>query len=406
MLRTWCASVWSFFSLDELQDNRTLQSLWWVFLAYQVLLFTVFLGDDAATTNAFVANQYTCWPWALNCGEWYALALKPALSQTIVYVVLFVLQGGAFAAALKNKWRLAISIYSLLIIWEAVLVFFLSYEAGEAYIYLHILLSALLLMVPLKRYAMQLIVVLLHMLGALMEWYRYWFLAGGSAFSLPLLGTTLSVWLVNVVLVVQTIGILYLFSRRHWYRRGILLALVALHAYGALSFDENYFILMVPVLFALFWDWEPRPDLSRARMVLFGTIAVACIGIHLWIFTAAASLNFTFARPHLGVSMFFPQTSGISKALITYTDGTHEAMNASWTDRPCRCSPYSRWFELRNRCEYDDRIASIAWTLDLSLQRGIWARVVDVPNVCSLNFSILQHNDWIRSDISTEQRSQ
>ena len=148
MFREWTRSMWSLFSLDEICTNRTVQTLWWILLAYQVLLFTLFLGDDAATTNAFVSNQYTCWPWLPQCGEWYVLSLKPVMSQSLWYATLFVLQCGAFLAALKERWRLAIGLFATLLAWEAVLVFLLSYEAGEAYIYMHLLLGGIVLFLP------------------------------------------------------------------------------------------------------------------------------------------------------------------------------------------------------------------------------------------------------------------
>lgn len=405
MFQRWRASVSSFLSWEEISSNRSLQVIWWILLAYQVLLFSVFLGDDAGTTNAFVANQYTCWPWLPQCGEWYFLSLKPALSQTVWYVTLFALQGAAFAAAFKQRWYLALSLLAVLLTWESILVLVLSYEAGEAYIYMHLVLGAVLLALPAKRYTLQLCIILVSVLGALMEWYRYWYLAGGASFKLSLLTAGQSVWMISLVFVVQAVGIFYLLSRNNRYRRGVLLVLLALHAYGALSFDEHYFVLMLPVLLALFWDHESPPYLSKLNVVILATGAVLILIVHLWIFAASASLNFTFARPHLGISTYFPQTSGVSQARIMYTDGTTEDVRSTWTDRPCRCSPYSRWFELKNRCRYDERIASISWTLDLSLQRGKWSRVIDVPNVCSLDFSVLQPNNWIQqNNISTQVR--
>lgn len=397
MVRGWLVSLSAFLSWDEIRSNRALQALWWVLLAYQVLLFTVFLGDDAATTNAFVANQYTCWPWLPHCGEWYFLSLKPALSQTIWYIGLFLLQGAAFAAALKHRWHRAMALFTLLISWEAVLVFLLSYEAGEAYIYMHLLLSAILIALPLKRYTAQLSLILVYILGACMEWYRYWYLAGGESFKLPLLSASQSVWMLSVVVAIQIIGIGYLLSRDMRYRRSVLLILIALHAYGALSFDENYFLLIVPVLLILFWEYEPLPRRERQHTIVLALGAAVLVAIHVWIFLASASVNFTFARPHLGISTYFPETSGVSEARITYIDGTTKDIRSSWTNRPCRCSPYSRWFEIKKMCEYDANIAAISWTLDLSLQRGEWSRVIDVDNVCALEFHVFSGNSWISS---------
>ena len=62
-----------------------------------------------------------------------------------------------------------------------------------------------------------------------------------------------------------------------------------------------------------------------------------------------------------------------------------------------RCEPYTWWFALNELCRRDEAIESIALTFDHSINGGLFYRIVDEPDICSVGYEAFGHNDWIRT---------
>ncbi len=364
-----------------------------ILLGFQVFIFYSLTGNDAATLQAYTTNSYTCWPYFPNCGAWYVLDLSPhSYSQSAFNSGWFLLQIGAFFAVARGRWRLAHTIFALALLWEAVLVGLLSYEAGEAYIYYHLALACVVLFVPSKLWLLRRLVVAFYVIGGFVELHRIYVLSG-IPHSLPLIPENMTWWFVNTAIVVS-FGAWYLLAHDARYRRAFMLILFVFHVYAGIVFEFPHMARAITILGVLFWDNpSPSPVVRRDLIALSSTLGIV-LGIHLWIVVAAGYGSFTFARPHLGIATYFPTTSGVSNAEVTYRDGRTELVRGEWRRRPCRCSPYTRWFELKNRCK-DASVSHIAWNLDLALSDGPLQRVIQTSNVCALDFSVLRRNTWI-----------
>jgi len=60
-----------------------------------------------------------------------------------------------------------------------------------------------------------------------------------------------------------------------------------------------------------------------------------------------------------------------------------------------RCDPYIWWSRLRKQCASNDGINRIALQFDHSINGGPFFRIVDVLDICSLDYRTFGHNDWI-----------
>ncbi|TSC86215.1 MAG: hypothetical protein G01um10148_721 [Parcubacteria group bacterium Gr01-1014_8] len=396
MLERLRDSYQKFFSLSEFLPSENARILFFIALAYQMFLFATFVGDDAGTVQAYQSNVYTCWPFFQQCGEWYFLNLKQyGYSQTALYGFLFILQTVALFAAIRGRWLAAHGIFLLTWLWEAFFLLVLSYEAGEAYSYLHLLLSAVLLFAACKEWTARALVVFLYVLGGVTEFYRAYILDGLPK-DMPLIPAGVELWFVHGAFALQWIGVWYLLSKDARYRRGVLSVFVAFHVYAGVVFEQYYMLLIVPILPALFWFDVPAKKPSGTYIWRMAIICLGLLMMHAWIIFALHSRSFTFARPHLGIATYFPATSGVSLATVRYEDGTEKVIKGAWQNRPCRCSPYTRWFELKALCRGEPPIREIFWSLDLSFAHEPLHRVIETANVCALDFSIFQTNDWIQ----------
>lgn len=376
---------------SDISGSPIAQRLLFVLIGFQIILFTTYVFDSAGTLEAVRNNTYTCWPFFQECAQWYVLDVKPSYSQTAWYALMFLLQGAALWALSRGAWLRAQLLYSVTLLSQMVLIFVLSYEAGEAYAYYHALLSLIVLFAPVRAGA--LVVVGLYVLGGAVEVFNLVTIGREAGEVLPLIPQPLTLVYISSAIALSLIGSWYLLSEDRRYRIGALCLMTLFHVYAGITFDFYYMLFIVPVIWVLFYE-RPLHD-ARALRIALGLLALlACLQV--WIVGMAHTVNYTFARQHGGVAVSFPTTSGVSNYTVHYQDGTEKSITNEWNRKPCRCSPYTRWFELRNICRAPG-VERISWTLDVTAPRFLWHRVVDVENACDLQFRWYGGNDWIRA---------
>lgn len=381
-------------SLREIEASRIVRLLFAFLIGYQILLFSTLVANDAGTLNALAQNAHTCWPYFQSCDRLFFLTSNPyGFTQGLFYACVFLMQLSALISVARGKLVYAHFIFVLTLIWEAVLVLLISYEAGEAYIYYHLLLSLIILFFPNKLWHTRALIVGAYVLGALIEYHRT-FILGDMPWNMPFVADVLRPWVVNTAVALQGLGVWYLLSSSARYRRGVILALCAFHVYAGAIFDQYFFLLIAPLLYIVFWDDESPSRPQGRALALVAVFFILIVTVHAWIVVASDTRSFTFARPHLGIATFFPSTSGVSVATIERESGS-EVVRKEWQSRPCRCSPYTRWFELKSLCRHDPTIRGIKWTLDLELGQRAMHRVIDVLDVCAVEFSSVAPNTWI-----------
>jgi hypothetical protein len=104
-----------------------------------------------------------------------------------------------------------------------------------------------------------------------------------------------------------------------------------------------------------------------------------------------------------GLYMFEANHQCISTVLTTYRDGTTtEKVSESATARG-RCDPYRYWFRIHTTCKRNSDVVSVKWTFDHSINGGPFLRIVDVPDACTLSYSPIFHNSWIKTEYDNPQ---
>jgi hypothetical protein len=76
-------------------------------------------------------------------------------------------------------------------------------------------------------------------------------------------------------------------------------------------------------------------------------------------------------------------SAGTSSQTLRYESGT------AWN----RCDPYQWWAQLHAQCSRG--ITSIALTFDHSINGGPFYRIVDLANICTVDYQPFMHNAWI-----------
>ncbi len=392
------------FSLHELEENPILH---WVFGASMLgyfLAFHAWIDSAVVTIDAYARGTHLCWPYFQSCGEWYFLRALPfGYTQTFLYMALF----GSFALTIyfmhKKEWVLAHLLLTLSFIWHALVAFVLTYSVAGNYDYYLAFLSAVLLFLPHKEFFLKLVFVLLYFLSTATKIHETWIL--GSYFSALKTGLpffpdwSIPLW-TNLIMFMEMVAGWFLLSRNWFLQRSVLVFFVAFHLYSGLLVEYRYPATVLPLLLILFGPFYRFTPVALDRRSLAGwlLILLMCAGqsvSHL----IPGDEKLTLEGNKLGLYMFEANHQCISSVEIQFKDGTKKSQRDETRSARARCDPYRFWFPLKTLCTRNqDRIESIRWTLDHSINGGPFLRIVDTSDACVLTYQFLSHNAWIKTE--------
>ena len=390
------------FSVAEIESTPLLQ------IALGALLLSVFCGlsrwfySASISVSSYLNNEYTCWPYFQNCGEWYFLEALPfGYSQSILFMGAFALM--ALTAYLMYRKRWALVHACMLFLWtgKAAILFLFTQQLAANYDYYDTILLFVILVFPHKLFFARLTFVLLYFLAATIKIHEGWVL--GSYFTslttgLPVFGNMLSPVVTNFVIFMQIIGSWLLLSRNKYLHLVAFLYFILFHLYSGILVGFRYptvALVMLLVLFGIAWRETPRAvPLDRrsiagwcfvALMFVVQFIPISIVGDH----------KLTLEGNYYGLFMFEANHQCVSRTVTHYQDGTtyervKQSMDAKW-----RCDPYEYWFAIKNHCERDARTERVEWTFDHSINGNPFYRIVDSPDACVLSYRAFEHNEWI-----------
>src|SRR6478752_5979405 len=107
------------FSVEEIENSKTLQILYWILLFGFYLSFQDWISSPAVTLSALKHGHYICLPYFQNCGRLYFFDGWPdSYGQAIFYGVLTAFLTGSAFAAIQRRWTWALALMIPAFVWK------------------------------------------------------------------------------------------------------------------------------------------------------------------------------------------------------------------------------------------------------------------------------------------------
>lgn len=389
------------FGVDEIEQDRLLQLIFWQLLMGFVIAFSEWFGQGYGTINKIANEAYLCWPHFQNCSSLYVLASPPyGYSHELLYAALFCLILASAILAYLRRWPEALGLMLLMGIWKAFVFFFVTHEIPANFEYFHTPFVFVFLLARQKKFFLRYLLVGLYFLSAKVKFDEGWIY--GTYFSslqlgLPFVPSALVPIVTNFVILLETLGSWLLLSPRKPLRLGVLGLWCLFHIYSVLLVGYRYPLLCLPLVLILFFELDDaRPRVWNLRHVLVSALLILVFALHFIPNFISGDEKLTLEGYKYGVFMFDANHQCLSTLTVKNKDGSEQRIESNSYTAMNRCSSYSKWFNAQLRCRRPE-VQSIHWTFDHSVNGAPFRRIIDLADVCREKFSAFSHNEWIRS---------
>jgi hypothetical protein len=418
------------FNIHEIEEQPILQWMFGALLFYFFVSFSVWIRRDYTTVELAKQLGATCWPFFKHCGDFYFLhALPYGYSQNILYMCFYAIMVFIVYLMWRKRWVYAHMLISLLLCWK-LYVIGTNYLSEGPYDYYHIFLLIALLYIPHKEYFLKVTFVWMYFLSATIKFTPAWVL--GTYFSsmvtgIPLVPSWAIAIATNIVIFGQVIECWFLLSKNYYLQKISFWYAIFFHVFSGILVGYDYPSVSLPPVAILFGPMYRHTPTPFKKTALWGWALIACMGFfQLLGFSIPTDRFLTLEGNRLGMFMFEANhqcvvtvTTLSSRILDTKSDfespaGTpcsgfyclvKRSTNASATSSMRtlryesatawnRCDPYEWWSQLQDNCQASTT-ERIGFTFDHSINGGPFYRIVNLPNICAVDYKPLQHNDWI-----------
>lgn len=389
----------------EIEESALLQLLFYVITLSFFVTFYGWVEKSYVSITTYVQGTHVCPPYFPSCGDFYFLeALPYGYSQSAFYVFLFLVLGYGVFSAYRKDWVSAHQALLVAFTWKVIWGFLLTYGVTGNFDYYDLVLACVWLFLREKEYFSKLSFVFLYVLASTIKIDEGWIFANyfNSLFTgAPVFGS--GPWLLlftNLLIVMQMLGSWLLLSRNTLVQQGALVYFMLFHIYSGILVNYRYITVSIPALFVLFFQPKPFAVLGVRRSTIAGYLFLLCMLMGQMVgVLIPGNQKETLEGNYYGLYMFEANHQCISTATIFRTGGDEPVVQVRESHvANNRCDPYRYWFPLQTRCERDSAVERIAWTFDHSINGAPYRRIVDVPDACTLTYSPLAHNAWIRLD--------
>ncbi len=388
------------------QEFSVRQTLQWSLGVLPFIYFVVFsdwVRRPSITIDAIASGGFQCPAYFQQCDVLYILRSLPfGYSQTVLYMVLFGLLVWVVYLLSEKKWHEAQLLLIVPYVWHGANVFVFTGHASGNYEYYIICFATVILFFPHKEFFAKLTLVTLYMLSTVAKIHSAWI--AGSYFTNLQLGMpfvpewSIPVW-TNVVICMEMIGAWYLLSKHVLLQRVALSFFVFFHLYSGILVEYRYPATVLPMILVLFGPWYlwSQIPLDKKSILGWGFIAL------LFLFQFLPKLidgdeKLTLEGNKYGLYMFESNHQCISEIIFFSKDGATSTRTEIGVSARNRCEPYGFWFKYNQMCATDASLERIAWTFDHSINGNDFLRIVDVPDVCNLEYKAFSHNTWIKTN--------
>ena len=246
----------SIFSIKEIENEAILQWSLGGSLFFFFVTFNRWISSSNITIERAEQGTAVCREYFQGCTKFFFLhQLEHGYSQAIFYMTLYGIMLAIVYYMWKKKWTMAHMLLALLLLWEVLVIFILSFGDAAPYHYYHIALTAILLFIPFKEFFLKLSFVFMYFMSVTTKLDSTWIL--GTYFTslrdgLPLFPDTLAAPITNFVIFMQMIGAWFLLSKNKILQRMVFLYFLAFHLYSGVFVLYFYPSVSLPPLLILF----------------------------------------------------------------------------------------------------------------------------------------------------------
>jgi hypothetical protein len=375
---------------------------------YGSLLFSYFTAFNSwfyrtETTLAGITDgTATCRPYFQSCTDWLFLDTLPiGYTQPLLYMCFFGIMLLCVYAMYQGRWGRAHLLMLPLFIWHFLGVFVIaSFDSNFEY-YLFIFAFTLLCL-PHKEFFLKVFLVLLYFLSTAVKIHETWIL--GTYFStlqtgLPLFPDEFIPLFTNQLILMEMVGVWFLFSGSRRVRIAVLSYFVFFHLYSGLLVGYRYPSTVLPVLvilFGMFYTKHPIPTTRRSLVAWF------MVGLIFFLQMVPVMISgdekLTLEGNKYGVYMFEANHQCASFTRAEFSDGSFEEQRNVNVLARHRCDPYDRMVQIQRMYCSNPLIVRVAWTFDHSINGRPFYRIVDERNACDLRYDAFGRNLWIRDE--------
>ena len=390
------------FTIEEIEGNRVLQIALGGLLLSFFVTFYGWSSSSAIAVSSYLNNTYSCWPYFQNCGALYFLEPLPfGYSQGMFYTGIFAAMVAIAYLFYRREWVLSHMLLSLLWLWKFVVLFILTDQFAANYDYYDIVLLFVILFLPYKFFFARLTFVWLYFLAGTIKIHEGWIL--GTYFTtlqtgLPVFGDGIAPLITGIVIFMQIVGCWFLLSTRHFLQRSTFGYFFLFHLYSAILVGFRYPTVSLVMLFILFGITRSTSVIPLTLRAIFGWVLLATLLLFqlVPIVLITGDQKMTLEGNKYGLYMFEANHQCISTTTMHFKDGTSDEAQETSASARNRCDPYLYWFRYKNDCIRNSLIDRIVWTFDHSINGNPFYRIVDVPNLCNVEYQAFRHNDWIK----------
>lgn len=390
------------FSVTEIYESQALKAALAALLFAYFLTFNVWVNEFRFTVEAVKEGAHLCWPYALNCGDWYFLSGLPyGYTANIFYMGLFALMGWSALSMWTGKWRTAHVLIWPLFVWKIVMVLWLSMAQVGNYEYYHIVFSVILLALPHKLFFLKFSVVWFYFLSVAAKIHPAWTL--GLYFTslktgLPVLPDALMPIWTNAVIFMEMIAAWWLLGPKGKWQRLVFAFFVFFHLYSGVLVGYRYPATVLPMLFILFGPWYEHTKIPKGWKTLPGWILIGLLGLgqsvsHLIPGDEKSTMEGNF----YGLYMFEANHQCRENVTIYRKNETPEILVKESFQARNRCDAYRVWFKYKQLCKNDSSVDRVEVEFDHSINGNPFYRIIDVPDICALDYKPFSRNHWIKT---------
>jgi hypothetical protein len=211
---------------------------------------------------------------------------------------------------------------------------------------------------------------------------------------LPIFPMGSEIFMTNLVIVMEMFGSWFLLSKHRLIQRSVFLFFVVFHLYSGILVGYRYPTTVLPTLLILFGPWFQVPKIPLDLGVIPGwTLIGTLLFAQLIPQMIEGDEKLTLEGNFFGLYMF----ESNHQCFGTIKTGDKVVRNFNSINPRLRCDPYEYWFRAKNAfCRKSGEAYS--FQMNHSINGGPFYRIVDEPDLCTLEYKAFGHNAWIKTE--------
>lgn len=354
---------------------------------------------NVATTVQGIASDFSmCWPFFQSCQDYIFLDAFPyAHSQMIFFMGLFALI--VLAAYALTTGRIIIAhICILLLFFAKIYLTLINAFYNGNYDYYNTVFCIVFLFLPHKRFFASLSVAMLYTLSTVVKIHPSW--TAGLYFTamkpgMPIFPNSIVPIMTNLVIFMEMVMAWFLFSKRQWLQRSVLVFFILFHIYSGTLVGYHYPSIVLPALIVCFGTmFTPFVRIPLDRKSIIGWAMMAM----LWVLqiiplTIEGDAKLTLEGNFFGLYMF----EANHQCDVNFIDENGGVIRkVTSTMARFRCDPWSYLFNAQKSFCKAAQPPKIRYSMIHSINGGPFYEIINEPDMCQLSYKAFSHNAWIK----------